>query len=240
MSRHLLRAAASLFLVPLSLQGQASTFNGRVLTDSGAPLPGAEIVLAALQRTIRADAKGEFRFTAVPAGTHIVGIRMPGYQPRGDTIEVADAGNVHREYRLARGEATLPEVPVTTTSLDRRLRDFHERRKLGIGRFLDSAEFADTRGTRTSDRLAKLPGLQIVRGRASEAFVRSTRQPGFCPATVWINGVRVGADFNVNEFDPIIIAAIEWYAGQSSIPAQFNVPGRPGQIVCGVLVIWTR
>jgi carboxypeptidase family protein len=227
-------------------RAQGSSFSGRVLTDSGVPIPGAQIVLAALQRAERTNAQGVFRFDSLPAGSHVVGIRAPGYAPRGDTIDIADAGEVRREYRLARIEATttLPEVPVTATLLDRKLIEFRERRRLGVGRFLDSAEFANTRGTRTSDRLQKLPGLLIMRGRFSEAYIANTRQRsadgGWCRSLIWLDGVNVGTDFNVNELDPVIIAAVEWYAGQASIPAKYNVPMRAGQTYCGVLVIWMR
>lgn len=225
--------------------GQGSLFTGRVVADSVlTPLAGAGISLPALGRTQRADERGEFRFTAVPAGEHVVMVRMPGYAPRVDTIIVADAGEIRREYRLAQIEATLPEVPVTATLLDRRLYEFHERRRFGIGRFLDSAEFANTHGTRTSDKLARLPGLIILRGRFSDAYVANNRQRllsgGTCRSAIWLDGLNLGIDYNVNLLDPNEIAAIEWYAGQASIPAQFNTPPRPNQRYCGVLVIWTR
>src|SRR5689334_14560286 len=126
--------------VPIAAHGQ-SLFLGRVLTDSNAVIAGAQVFLNGPQNIQRTNALGEFRFTAVPAGDHIVGIRMPGFAPMVDTIEVADAGEVRREYKLARIETTLPKVPVTTTLLERKLSDFYERRGSGIGRFLDSAEF---------------------------------------------------------------------------------------------------
>ena len=233
----------SLVLVAPALHAQ-STFTGRVLSDSGLVLAGAEVVLNGPQNHQRTNENGEFRFTAVPAGQNIVGVRMPGFAPKVDTIDFADAGEVRREYRLSRIEATLPEVPVTASLLDRKLWQFHERRRLGIGRFLDSAEFANTRGTRTADKLTRLPGLIVVRGRFSDATVANSRQilPSgkLCKSAIWLDNVNLGVDFNVNELDPSLIAAIEWYAGQASIPARFNVPPRPGQSYCGVLVIWTR
>jgi len=226
-----------------------------VLSDSGVPLVGAEVVIARLQKAERTGENGEFRITGLPGGYHVVGIRIPGFAPKGDTIEVADAGEVRREYRLKPIETTLPEVPVRAKSLlDRKLVEFHERRALGVGRFLDSAEFADRRGTRTSDRLATLPGILIQRGRGMAGYVANTRirKPGdpgsrsFCRALVWLDGVNLGTDYNVNELDPSIIAAVEWYAGEATIPAKLAAPRRfsaeTGRIeeYCGVLVIWLR
>ena len=240
---HLAAFAALLLATPGHAQG--STFLGRVLTDSGVVLIGAEVVLNGPQHLQRTNANGEFRFTAVPAGQNIVGVRMPGFAPKTDTIDVADAGEVRREFRLSRIQATLPEVPVTATLLDRKLFEFYERRRFGIGRFLDSAEFARAHGTRTSDRLSKLGGLMIVRGRGMDAYVTSTRSLAQasgrrCLSNVWLDNINLGTGFNVNELDPSIIAAIEWYASSTTMPARFSVPSKPGQSYCGTLVIWTR
>ena len=226
---------------PLAAHSQGSAFTGRVLTDSGVAITGAEVALPALQRTQRTNEKGEFAFSSVPAGKHVVGVRMLGFVPKVDTLEVADAGEVRLDFRLAKIDATLPEVSVTTSLLDRKLAEFHERRRIGIGRFLDSAEFANARGTRTSDRLKKLPGLMIGGERfLSDAYVLSTRggsgfQRSACRAAIWLDGIRLN-NFSVNQLDPNMIAAVEWYAGPGSVPAKFNVTSA----VCGVLVIWTR
>lgn len=225
--------------------GQGSVFAGKVLVDSLlTPLAGAEIMIDKLGRFQRSNERGEFRFTGIPAGEYTVLVRLAGFAPRLDTIVVADAGDATREYRLAEIRVTLPEVPVTTSLLDRKLAEFHERRRMGIGRFLDSAEFANARGTRTSDRLRKLPGLTIGRGRfLNEAYVLSTRVGGGrgCRAAIWLDGVNLWTDYSVNHLDPSTIAAVEWYAGQASLPAKFNVtPSTPQKAYCGVLVIWTR
>lgn len=224
-----------------------SLFVGRVLTDSGVPLVGAEVFLNGPQNIQRTNSLGEFRFTAVRAGEHTVGVRMPGFAPKIDTIEVAEAGEVRRDYRLARIEATLPEVPVTATLLDRKLSEFYERRRIGIGRFLDSAEFANRRGTKTSDRLATLPAIRIeyrgLQGIVTNTRVRTRGEPGsrsWCRALVWLDGVNLGTGYNVNELDPSIIAAVEWYAGEATIPMKYAVPQKASDRYCGVLVIWMR
>ena len=115
-----------------------------------------------------------------------------------------------------------------------------------MGRFLDSAEFAKAHGMRTSEKLRRLPGLMVVYSRqgsgATVVTTRSLATVGRCGAAVWIDGINVGTGFNVNELHPNEIAAVEWYAGTATIPAQFSGgPTRRGQPpVCGVLVIWLR
>jgi len=206
-----------------------------VLTDSGVPLAGAEVVLRA-KRT-NTNAKGEFKLASLTAGEHLVLVRMPGFAPKTDTIEVADAGDARREYRLSRVQATLPEVRSTTTLTDRRLADFYDRRRFGMGRFLDSTEFANTVGTRTSDRLRRLPGVMIGRGRFSEAYVWSSR--GRCAASVWMDGLNLGTGFDVNTLDPSIILAIEWYPSPGMTPVQYSMVKR-GASHCAAIVIWTK
>ena len=235
MSPHLILAIASLFAVSHALSAQSSVFAGRVLTDSGVPIAGAEVVLTA-KRT-NTSAKGEFKLTSLIAGEHFVLVRMPGFAPEVDTIEVAEAGEVRREYRLSRIQSILPEVPVVTTLTDRRLADFYDRKKFGMGRFLDSTEFAKSHGTRTSDRLMRLPGLLIQRGRFSDTYVMSSR--GRCLATVWLDGLDIGTRFDVNMIDPSTVLAVEWYSSPAMTPVQFSMVKR-GASHCAVLVLWTR
>ena len=237
--------AVALCVVASSAHAQ-STFIGRVLTDSGVAIAGAEVVINALQLTQRSNAQGEFKFSAVPAGEHIVTVRMPGFAPKVDTIELADAGEVRRQFKLTRIDATLPLVPVTATLLDRKLSEFHSRRNFGMGRFMDSAQFAKAHGTRTADRLRQLPGILVNQGRFSAATVSSTRglariDGRKCTAAVWLDGINLGTGYDVNQLHPGEIAAVEWYAGDLTIPVQFSGPARRGQQPqCGVLVIWTR
>lgn len=254
--RALLLSALCLTSLAQTAGAQAAVIVGKVLSDSGMVLVGAEVVLNGPQNLQRTNENGEFRFTRVPAGFQIIGVRMPGFAVRVDTIEVEDAGEIRREFRLSRIETTLPKVPVTTTPLDRKLVEFYERRKLGVGRFLDSAEFANTRGTRTSDRLARLPGVLIQRGRGSEVFVANARvrkpgEPGprnFCKSLVWLDGVNLGTEYNVNQLDPSIIAAVEWYAGSLNVPAKLaaqprfsaNATTNQTESYCGILVIWLK
>ena len=70
---------------------QASVIIGRVLRDSGIVLAGAEVVLNGPHNLQRTNEKGAFVFTRVPAGFQIIGIRMSGFAPRIDTIEVTSA-----------------------------------------------------------------------------------------------------------------------------------------------------
>ena len=106
-----------------------------------------------------------------------------------------------------------------------------------IQRILDSTQFEKTNGTRTSDKLLRLPGVLIQRGRFSEAYVVSSR--GRCAASVWMDRINLGTGFDVNMIDPSTILAVEWYSSPAMTPAEFSMVKR-GASHCAVLVLWTK
>jgi len=86
----------------------------------------------------------------------------------------------------------------------------------------------------------------VVRGRfSSEAYIANTRSRSrgggpLCRALIFIDNINQGTSFNVNELDPSVVAAVEWYAGEASVPARFAIGARRNQSYCGVLAIWLR
>ncbi|MEA3244626.1 MAG: carboxypeptidase regulatory-like domain-containing protein [Gemmatimonadota bacterium] len=62
-----------------------------------------------------------------------------------------------------------------------------------------------------------------------------------CYAQVWVDGrlmnrQRPTEPFDVNEYPPERLQAVEWYGSASQTPAQYSSLNSP----CGVLVLWTR
>lgn len=101
-------------------------------------------------------------------------------------------------------------------------------------------------GSRMSEKVRELPGLRLLYSRSSsnELEIASSRGSqsvmlqgkGPCRSTVMLDGVPMMHPFSINSLDVGEVAAIEWYAGPASMPAQFNAT-RNG---CGLLVIWTK
>jgi hypothetical protein len=66
--------------------------------------------------------------------------------------------------------------------------------------------------------------------------------PNYCLASVYIDGTAVfrggheEPPFNINSLNAVAIEAMEYYAGPSQIPAQYNSTSG----TCAVLLIWTR
>lgn len=161
--------------------------------ETGQALTGAQIFLPALSRTAQADGLGEARFSAVPAGTHRIRVRLIGYTAVDTSLSfVGDTTGV--VFRLHRSAVSMDAIEVTAVSP--RLRDFEMRRAIGLGRYLTAEDLARD-GTRPFGIVAmtRFPGLRYVTdtdGRPHIASTRGTCGVGVSPSEGILAGARGG------------------------------------------------
>lgn len=239
-----LLVACGLLPLPAHAQDRA-LLHGRVIADSSeVAISGVEISLSVPGLTVTSDSLGLFRLAGIPPGSHRVTVRKLGFLPATADLTFARGDSIDAEFVLTPVVTVLGEVAVTTTLLDRRLIGFAERRKFGIGSFLNSKELDAAPGTRLSEKLRHLPGLAVVHSRDPSKPIRivSTRGSGsilqpsrVCEVTIFLDGVPA-PDLRVNDMQPGEIAGLEWYAGASQVPPQYSGT-RNG---CGALLVWTR
>lgn len=150
-------------MMPQSASAQSrAVLTGRVVADSTErPLVGASVLLPAQALHATTDSVGRFRIAGVPAGVHEVLVRLIGFEPYRGRLGFQSSDSVAIEVVMAPAVVSLPDVLVATTLTSRKLVEFTERRRLGIGHFLDSTDIAKGPGTRMSDKLRHLPGLAI-------------------------------------------------------------------------------
>jgi hypothetical protein len=155
-----------------------ATFTGVVVADSSQrTLADAEVAIPALALTTRTNARGEFRLTDVPVGTHEIFVRRVGYGAI--TAPITFAANDEEERRLVlRPLNVLDSVEVVAARTDRALLEFEENRKLGLGHFITREELDKNRNLKMGEVLAMVPGSGVVRGRSSGAWVMSKRYVG--------------------------------------------------------------
>jgi Carboxypeptidase regulatory-like domain/TonB dependent receptor/TonB-dependent Receptor Plug Domain len=85
---------AALFLAvpPAAAQTTTSTIAGTVTDSSGAVIRGAEVTVRgetiAAERRATTDERGEYRLTALPAGTYTITVTAPGLAPSAALLEV--------------------------------------------------------------------------------------------------------------------------------------------------------
>ena len=155
-----------------------------------------------------------------------------------------------------------PLAPVDVSAERTVLREFEERRAMGIGHFITRAELEKQENRNTGDIMSKAPGARVSRATSGgSAWITAGRGPASgrmpsgdafdqqrgakpaCYADVWVDNARVytwrsgETLFDVNTIQPNQIEAMEFYSSNATIPTRY---ARGGTEQCGVLVIWTR
>ncbi|HTE43997.1 MAG TPA: carboxypeptidase regulatory-like domain-containing protein, partial [Gemmatimonadaceae bacterium] len=245
-----------------------AVFSGAVLVDStNRPIAGAEVVLAELAKMARTDERGAFRISDVPPGEQHVVVRRVGYGPLDTRITFTSNETVNRQIFLDR-VTTLDSVVTTARAGDLWIREFEENRRMGFGHFLDRADLAKREGRTTSAVLSEIPGMYIVNGKGTHAWVGSLREPVTLPAAsvdaddrakgatkrkcyaqVYVDNVMVFAGRKSSRpnatFEPLFdinSLAPDQIEAIEYYADRAQAPGRyalPGA-VCGVIVIHTR
>ena len=237
-------------------------FSGVVMVDSTKqPIVGAEVILPQIGRSVLTNERGAFRIPDVPAGEQQVAVRHLGYGPLDAQLTFAAHRTLEKQIYLSK-VATIAEMNVTARAV---LPSFEEHRRMALGHFLTREELAKQEGRKLSEILQQLPGVNVLAGTSSHAWITNNRGvrgggqavvdkadmnlgalPGKCYAQVYLDRSLVYRSsgnrntpeplFDINSLPAAQIEAIEYYAGPAEIPAMYS-----GQNVnCGVIVIWTR
>ncbi len=215
-------ALCAIVAAPLCAQTPAGTslFTARVLdARTERPIAEASILLVGLERTARADARGNIRLTQLPAGKHIALVRAVGYDSLLFAIDIARSDTAEAELMLTPITQRLEAVKVAATGgmIAARMAEYEERKKMGLGRFMDSTAFQEFPGTRLGDLLQRrFPG---PRYRGARCII--------------LDDVPMAGN-DVNLIPPDEIAAVEVHT-RASVP--FRYGGTNG---CGVTVIVWR
>jgi hypothetical protein len=232
-------AVATTMTAQLDAQNKG-VLRGRVLADStDAPIAGATVATIFGGLAVTTDSLGYFRLAGLPPQVHRFFVRRLGFTPVAASLSFLAGDSVEVDFVLTPLPLLLPELVVPTTAVARKLRDFHDRRRFGMGRFLDSLDIARMTAIRLTDVFRRLPGMLVACPRSHCGLYtmgrQSLRQGPFCPVAVGLDGVRF-ADFPIDLILPDEVAAIEWYRGPASMPAEFNITGN----TCGFVMIWTK
>jgi TonB-linked SusC/RagA family outer membrane protein len=175
---------------PLAARAQdAATVAGRVTSEVGAPLAGANVFVDGLQAGAQTDANGRYSF--VVPGARVRGqratltARLIGYRPASFAITLTPSATVSHDFVLAANPLRLGEVVVTGAGT------VSAAEKLGTARSqVDSATIVRSNETNLVNALAaKAPGVLVssssgepgassyIRLRGLTTLTGSTGQP---------------------------------------------------------------
>jgi hypothetical protein len=216
-------------------------------TGTGEPIEGARVLDVQNRVTALTTRTGTVSLIFLPEGLNLVRIEKMGYQPQAFPVQISESDTVPLTILLTPTVNTLPTVVTKDSAphyLSPGLKGFEERRAGGLGHFMPEVEMRKHDNQTMTSVVRTFPGLFIsCRTRVPRRCVAvSTRQGsksalsgGTCPLDVYIDGVPSFENdlevLNVNQF-----AGIEYYAGGTTIPPQYNKTGSS----CGVLLFWTR
>jgi outer membrane receptor protein involved in Fe transport len=98
---------------------QTGTVNGRVMDERGSGISGAQVFLVRPPVSAQSGAEGGYTLNRVPAGTHMLMVRMLGFSPDSASITVQAGGTITQDFTLSRDPLQLQEMVVTGTQAPR-------------------------------------------------------------------------------------------------------------------------
>jgi len=168
----------------LTVQAQTSSLAGKVIDETGQPLPGASIQIKALGKTTSTDPNGMYKFTGLANGTVTITVSYIGYTSTDQTANVS--GNTTLNVNLKPDAQKLNEVVVIGYGTA-------EKKNLtGSVSTVSAKDFQ--KGTITSPE-------QLIQGKVAGVNIVSN---GGAPGSGSMIRIRGGASLNASN-DPLFV-----------------------------------
>jgi hypothetical protein len=178
------------------------------------------------------DSQGRFIIPNVPTGSRSLMARAIGYSPIIMQIDVTEEGAPDLTIDLTK-TVFLPGVKVTErTAVPMMKADYEERKKLGFGIFIDTAQINPLHNTRSIFQGRQ--GL-MIEGNPPQMTLYMYAANGYCQPTVKIDGFTSDTQVLV-DYPKSNIAAVEIYTKASLAPAKYA----PIMSSCGLILIWSK
>jgi hypothetical protein len=214
-----------------------SVLTGTVMGPDGAPLEGAQVLLVGTSLSAKADYKGAFRMTGLPAGTQKVEVRLLSYQMKSYVVNLSTVREAHLNAVLdARAQVLDPVIVTANETTD--IPGFDERKKLGLGTYFTKSQIQDANSGAITDIFRRVPGMKVMFSNG-QYIVVSNRLNQSCVSAQWYVD---GAPYQMTDqddpdelFPPIEVEAIEVYNSATTTPVQYQ----GNQSACGTILIWT-
>lgn len=209
---------------------------GRTVNAAGVALPNVDIFgTGATRGVMRSDSLGWFE-VAVPAGSRQLAFRTLGFVPR--LLEVRSGGD-----ELDLGQVVLEPVPtvldtmvIRARAMTRQEMEFEERRRVGMGSFLDETILrrapAVTPAYIAANSRSWVRAFPTKEGDLGGIFFR--KGTGFCVPRLYVDGYDWGNRTGADEIRGLLQIAKRIEMHRSTFtPAEFVDFDD-----CGALVIW--
>src|SRR5258705_6138228 len=160
MKRLFIACSVVAIALPITLaraQGDGARITGTVTeAKTGQPVAGARVVVAEGQFGAVTSSNGNYVIT-LPAGKYTVRASMIGYQPKIDSVQVADGSPARLTFQLEQTITRLGEVVVTGYGTQQR------RDVTGAVGSVAAEDIAQTATTNAMEAIkGRVPGVDIV------------------------------------------------------------------------------
>jgi hypothetical protein len=221
---------------PVSVALGSATLRGVVLNNVGRPLPNARVQLEGTTRVATSRANGEFVLDSLPAGTQNVAVRLLGYAPVEQAVDLVSAQPTTVTLRMAEFVPVLEQVRVTAQR-ERGLEQvgFNRRKRTSNGHFFEEKDF-NKNAIMFSDVMRIVPGVRVAPAGNGRSVLVNSRDPNGC-VNVWVDGT-LSQQLEPGDVDDFVkpheLAAMEAYS-PSNVPAEFSSRGGG----CMTVLVWT-
>jgi hypothetical protein len=202
---------------------------------NGAMIADAQVRLPTLGRLERTKWNGEAQFSGLASGTYRIQVKALGYAPgdidlpvKGDTIGI--------HFELERVSTALDTVRIVEAAPLRGMKEFENRRRMGLGRFMTDSALRDER---THDLryvlTTRFPGITTT--------PHGERLVGMdgCNILMYLDGYKLAMKpkdaIDLHLIRTNDLAGIEVYS-LASAPVQYR-PTTDG-FYCKVILLWSR
>lgn len=180
-----------------SIEATLGTLVGKVVGDtSGTSLENVEVSITDISRTVYTDRRGNFRITDVPLGPHLVTVKRVGYAAYTSPVELV----ANRVEDLAVSLNRMTALATVAVEADPLLREFDERKRAGVGRYLTRVELDKNKGRKLGDILNITSGFSAMMGQGGQAYVGAKRAPGHISG-----GSKIAAGGNSGILSPVVV-----------------------------------
>ena len=202
---------------------------GTVRDAEGRPVGGAQIRVLGTAARGRADERGAYELSGLPAGSQQLEVRQFGFGVVRGQVELRNDQRTRLDVQLEK-VASLDAMHVVATRTAR-YPEFDQRRKEAIGgRFMDEAQIRKLNLNTVSDYVNFLPGFRAVHERWGGTRFLSIRDPD-CQPVVLVNDLPIASLTDLPT--PTMLGALEVYTTTAGAPPSHRS-------ACGTIIFWTK
>jgi hypothetical protein len=230
-------AVALLALCAAPAAAQDGVLYGRVTSEDGVPLSGAEVRVSVLNAAVRTDANGQFRIPGVPSGLYYFGVRQVGFHPAADLLRFSNGDTLDIVLEPVEATKKLDTVTVQAradAAWERDLRRYAAALEAArFGTVFTEQDIRDRNPIWTSDLFQTQAGFRVVGGGGSAVVYgsRSNCLPGIFVDGQLVRGMRV------NDITPTFIKLMVIYRSVANVPPQYQDARVNSN--CGTILLFT-